>query len=363
MAYKFPATGQPTLLEGIHVQIGRTGIATPVAELAAVVIGGSTVRRATLHNLDEIRRKDIRVGDTVLVEKGGEVIPKVTGVVMEKRPKTSVPWEFPEKCPVCGTALVRDEEEVAYRCVNVACPAQLEGRIEHFASRTAMDVEGLGTKLVAQLVAKELVKDIGDLYALRFEDVVELERMGELSTKNLLDGIDASKSRPLGRVIFALGIRHVGAHVARVLAEAEGSLDALASANVEQLTAIHDVGEIVAQSVVEFFARAETKTLVAKLRAAGVTMAEERTKGARPLEGLVVVLTGSLVGYTREQAAELLRAKGARVASSVSKQTDYVVAGEDAGSKRKKAEDLGVPILDEAGLLRLLRDGPPRPSQ
>ncbi|MFN8177349.1 MAG: NAD-dependent DNA ligase LigA [bacterium] len=359
MAYKFPASGQPTLLEAIHVQIGRTGIATPVAELSPVVVGGSTVRRATLHNLDEIRRKDIRPGDTVLVEKGGEVIPKVAAVLLDKRPKGSKPWRFPRRCPACGTKLVRDEEEVAYRCVNVACPAQLEGRLEHFASRGAMDIEGLGTKLVTQLVAKGLVKDVGDVYSLRFEDVVALERMGELSTKNLLEGIEGSKSRPLDRVLFALGIRHVGAHVARVLAEATGAMDALAKAGVEELTGIHDVGDTVARSVVEFFERDESKALLGKLKAAGVALEEKRETGSKPLQGITVVLTGALAGYTREQAADLLRAKGARVASNVSAQTSYVVAGEDAGSKRKKAEELRVPVLDEAGLERLLREGPP----
>jgi len=359
IAFKFPAAGQPTLLLEIDVQIGRTGIATPVAVLDPVVVAGSTVRRATLHNLDEIRRKDVRERDTVIVEKGGDVIPKVAAVVLEKRPEDSRPWEFPEACPVCGTALVRDEEEVAFRCVNVACRAQLEGRVEHFAARGAMDIEGLGTKLVEQLVAKELVRDVGDLYALRFEDLVALERMGEVSARKLLEGIERSKSRPLHRVLFAVGIRHVGAHVARAIAEDLGSLDEVARADVERLTAIHDVGEVVARSVVGFFARDESRSLLAKLRDAGVDPVETRSAASRPLAGLTFVLTGTLAGRTRDQAAELLRARGARVAGSVSGTTSYVVAGAEAGSKRRKAETLGVPVLDEAAFERLLREGPP----
>lgn len=359
IAFKFPAAGQPTLLAAIRVQIGRTGIATPVAELSPVVVGGSTVRRATLHNLDEIRRKDIREGDTVLVEKGGDVIPKVAAVVLEKRPRGSRPWEFPARCPVCATALVRDEEEVAYRCVNVACPAQLTGRIEHFAARGAMDIEGLGPALVAQLVARELVRDVGDLFSLRFEDVVELERMGELSTRNLLEGIEAAKDRPLHRVLFALGVRHVGAHVARVIAGELGDMTAVESATEEQLLAIHDVGGIVAHSVAEFFARAETRTLLGKLRAAGLPMREPKAAGGKPLAGLTFVLTGTLASHTREQAAEALRARGGRVAGSVSRSTSFLVAGEDAGSKRRKADELGVRVLDEAAFAKLLAEGPP----
>jgi DNA ligase (NAD+) len=357
IAYKFPAAGVPTLLKDITVQIGRTGIATPVAELEPVEVAGSTVSRATLHNLDEVRRKDVRVGDTVRVEKGGDVIPKITGPVLEKRPKGARPWRFPRKCPVCSTELVRDEDEVAYRCPNVACPAQVEGRIQHFASRGAMDIEGLGTKLVAQLVGKELVRDAGDLYFLKFEDVLELERMGELSTRNLFDGLERSKERPFHRVLYALGIRHVGSHVARVLADAVGSLDALERADVEGLTEIHEIGETVARSVVDFLGRAEARALLDKLRRAGLRLVEDRDAGRRPLEGLTFVLTGTLSGFTRNQAADLLRERGARVAGSVSGSTDYVVAGEAAGSKRKKAEELGIPVLDEAGLLRVLREG------
>ena len=358
IAFKFPAQGESTQLTGIRVQIGRTGVATPVAELEPVVVAGSTVARATLHNLEEIRRKDIRVGDTVIVEKGGDVIPKVVAVVLEKRPKRSRPWRFPKKCPVCRTELVRDETEVAYRCVNVACPAQVEGRIEHFASRGALDIEGLGTKLVAQLVARDLVKDVGDLYALGFDDLVGLERMGELSTRNLLNALDESKRRPFHRVLYAVGIRHVGAHVAHVLANAVGSLEALEKASVEQLTGIHEVGKTVAASVVDFLHREESHALFEKLRGAGLQLEEKGAGAARPLEGLTFVLTGALASYTRAQAADLLRERGARVAGSVSPQTDYLVAGEAAGAKRKRAEALGVRILDEAELQRMLEEGP-----
>jgi DNA ligase (NAD+) len=300
------------------------------------------------------------VGDTVIVEKGGDVIPKITGVVREERPAGAKTWRFPRKCPVCRTALVREEGEVAFRCINVACAAQVEGRIQHFAGRGAMDIEGLGTKLVEQLVAEGLVHDVGDLYSLRFEDLVELERMGELSSRNLLAGLEKSKEQPFHRVLHAVGIRHVGAHVARVLAEAVGSLDALRRAKEDELRQIHEVGEAVAHSVVEFFAREESRRLLEKLRAAGLRMKEEGAGEAKPLAGLTVVLTGTLTRHTRNQAANLLRAKGARVAGSVSAATDYVVAGEDAGSKLAKAAQLGIPVLDEEGLERLLREGPPR---
>jgi DNA ligase (NAD+) len=360
MAFKYPASGEATRLREIRVQIGRTGIATPVAVLDPVVVAGSTVSRATLHNLDEVRRRDVRVGDTVIVEKGGDVIPKITGVVRELRPAGAKTWRFPRKCPVCGTKLVREEGEVAFRCINVACAAQVEGRIQHFAGRGAMDIEGLGTKLVEQLVAKELVRDVGDLYSLRFEDLVELERMGELSSRNVLAGLEKSKAQPFHRVLHAVGIRHVGAHVARVLAEEVGSLDALERAGKEELQQIHEVGEAVAHSVVEFFAREESRELFAKLRKAGLRMEEEGAGAAKPLAGVTVVLTGALARYTRNQAADLLRAKGARVSASVSAATDYVVAGEDAGSKLAKAAQLGIPVLDEDGLEKLLRGGAPR---
>lgn len=359
IAYKFPAVGQPTLLEAIHVQIGRTGTATPVAQLAPVVVGGSTVRRATLHNLDEIRRKDIRERDTVIVEKGGDVIPKVARVVLEKRPPDSKSWRFPRNCPVCTTKLEKEEEEVARRCPNVRCPAQLTGRLEHFAARGALDIEGLGEKLIEQLVAGGHVHDVGDLYSLDLETLVGLERMGETSARNLLDGLEKSKQQPFHRVLFAIGVRHVGAHVARVLAEAKGSLAALQAASVEELADIHEVGEIVAKSVVDFFARRESREILGKLQAAGLQLEEAGAGDTKPLAGLTVVLTGALENYTRNQAADLLRQAGARVAGSVSKKTDYLVAGDAAGSKAKKAADLGIPVLDEAGLEKLLKDGPP----
>jgi DNA ligase (NAD+) len=358
IAYKFPAVGQPTILRAIRVQIGRTGVATPVAELDPVVVGGSTVARATLHNLEEIRRRDVRVGDTVLVEKGGDVIPKIVAVQLEKRPPDAAEYQFPSRCPVCDTPLVRDEEEIAFRCVNVACRAQIEGRIEHFASRGAMDVEGLGVKLVAQLVDKGLVRDVGDLYALSFDDLVALERMGEISARNLLGALEASKKRPLSRVLHAVGIRHVGAHVARVLAQAFGSAEALAAASVDDLVRVHEVGDTVAASVVEFFARPESRVLFEKLGKAGVRLADERGAGsARPLEGMTFVITGTLSGWSREEAAELLRAKGARVADSVSRKTSAVVAGESAGSKLEKARTLGIPVLDDAAFRSLLETG------
>lgn len=358
IAYKFPAVGKPTLLQGITVQIGRTGVATPVAELDPVEVGGSTVSRATLHNLEEIRRKDIRVGDTVLVEKGGEVIPKVAAVLLEKRPPESVPYEFPAECPVCGAALVRDEEEVATRCVNVACPAQVEGRIEHFAARGAMDIEGLGTKLVAQLVREGLVHDVGDLYALDLEGLVQLERMGELSAKNLLAGIEISKSQPLPRVLFALGIRHVGAHVAEVLARAFGSIEKLQQASLEDLVRVHEIGETVAASVVDFFSRESSRVVLEKLRRGGLSFEYAGAVATSAvLQGKTFVITGTLSSWTRDEAAALLRDRGARVADSVSKKTSALIAGESAGSKLEKARSLGIPVLDEAAFRRLLETG------
>ncbi len=359
IAFKFPAIGAPTRLTGITVQIGRTGVATPVAELEPVTVSGSTVSRATLHNLDEIRRKDIRPGDTVIVEKGGDVIPKVASVVLDRRPKGARPWRFPTRCPVCDSELVRDESEVAFRCENVTCPAQIEGRIEHFASRGAMDIEGLGTKLIEQLVREGHVHDVGDLYSLSLDDLVALERMGELSSRNLLASLEKSKEIPFHRVLFALGIRHVGAHVARVLAEAVGSIRELERATVEKLTMIHEVGEAVARSVVDTLRREEMRALLDKLRRAGVNLEQAGERGEKPLAGLTFVLTGTLSAWTRNQAADRLRERGARVAVSVSRQTDYLVAGEAAGSKRRKAERLGITILDEDGLRKVLEEGPP----
>jgi DNA ligase (NAD+) len=358
IAYKFPAVGKPTLLRAIRVQIGRTGTATPVADLDPVLVGGSTVARATLHNLEEIRRRDVRVGDTVWVEKGGDVIPKITGFDPAKRPPGAKPFEFPKNCPVCDQPLVRDEEEVAYRCGNVACPAQAEGRLEHFASRGAMDIEGLGTKLIAQLVREELVHDVGDLYSLTFEALVELERMGELSARNLLEGIERSKARPFSRVLYAIGIRHVGVHVARILAEAFGSLDALRAARLEELVRVHEIGEKVAASVVEFFSRPESLRLLDKLQRAGLRVREESAaKKSGALEGKTFVITGTLSSWTRDQAQEELRSRGARVADSVSKKTSAVISGESAGSKLEKARALGIPILDESAFRRLLETG------
>lgn len=358
IAYKFPAVGKPTLLRAIRVQIGRTGTATPVADLDPVLVGGSTVARATLHNLEEIRRRDVRVGDTVWVEKGGDVIPKITGFDPAKRPAGAKEFEFPKNCPVCDQPLVRDEEEVAYRCANVACPAQAEGRLEHFASRGAMDIEGLGTKLIAQLVREELVHDVGDLYSLTLEDLVKLERMGELSAQNLLEGIERSKARPFSRVLYAIGIRHVGVHVARILAEAFGSLDALRAARLEELVRVHEIGEKVAASVIEFFSRPESLRLLDKLERAGLRVHEETlAKKSGSLEGKTFVITGTLSSWTRDQAQEELRARGARVADSVSKKTSAVISGESAGSKLEKARALGIPILDESGFRRLLETG------
>lgn len=359
MAYKFPAFQAHTVLQDIHLQVGRTGTVTPVALLEPVPLAGSTISRATLHNAEEIERKDIHIGDTVLIEKGGDVIPKVVAVVPEKRPPDAVPFVYPTACPACASTLVRDEEEVAVRCLNPACPAQLKRRLEHFAGRRAMDIEGMGPAVVEQLVDKGLVKDVGDLYALDAETLSGLERFGEKSARNLLAGLDASRQRPFDRVLFALGLRHVGSTVAAVLANALGSVEALAQATPEDLEAIDEVGPTIAASVAAFFARPESQELIDKLRRADLQL--EAKDGPAPaatdsyFSGKTAVLTGSLTALTRDQAAAHIEALGGRIAASVSKKTDLVVAGDKAGSKLKKAQDLGLEILDEAAFVDKLQ--------
>ena len=365
IAFKYPAEQAVTRLRGVTWQVGRTGVLTPVAELEPVRIAGSTVSRATLHNLDEIRRLDVRIGDWVIVEKGGEVIPKVVGPVREKRPPDARPIRPPRKCPVCGERVVREEGEVALRCINPSCPARLKESLRHYARRTAMDIEGLGRALVDQLVDRGLVRDVADLYHLDAETLAGLERMGEKSAENLLRAIDASRRRPLHRLLFALGIRHVGERAARVLASHYGSMDALLAEverddAEERLAALPDIGPETARSVVEFFRSPAGRRLVERLREAGVRMDEPgsgaASGGESPLAGKTVVVTGTLSRWTRSEVKEVLAAAGARVASSVSRKTDFLVAGENPGSKLARARELGVPVISEEELARMLED-------
>ncbi len=355
IAYKYPATQAATVVKAIEVQVGRTGKLTPVAHLTPVLLAGSTVARATLHNEEEVARKDVRVGDTVLIEKGGDVIPKVVRVVEEKRPARTRAWTAPDECPVCGAAAVRPEGEVDRRCPNASCPAQIEERLKHFARREAMEIEGLGDVLVHQLVEKGLVKDFADLYALRLEPLVSLERMAEKSGQNLLEQIAASRARELRRLLFGLGIRFVGERAAMLLARRFRSLEALAGASVEQIDDIYEIGPAVAQSVHDWFRQARNRDLIGRLRAAGLRTEEEAGAGmSQAFQGLQFVLTGSLESLTRDQAKAAIEARGGRVTSSVSKKTSVVVAGKEPGSKLDKAKELGLRVLDEDGFKALL---------
>ncbi len=360
IAYKFETEKARTRLLDIQVQVGRTGVLTPVAVLEPVFVSGSTVSRATLHNESEVTRKDIRVGDTVVIEKAGEVIPAVVEVVREKRPDGAKSFVMPRQCPACGGEVTRDvvagEEGMFLRCENLSCPAQIKRRVQHYATRGAMDIEGLGEALVEQLVARGLVHSIADLYDLTRERVLELERMAEKSADNLIQAIAASKARDLWRLIFGLGIRHVGAASARALAARFGMMDRLRDASEEELTEVPDVGEVVARSLRDFFGKPDNQATLERLRKAGLSFetrnAERGTRNA--LDGKSFVLTGTLATLSREEASELILQAGGTVRSSVSKKTDYVVAGEEAGSKLDQARELGVTVLDEAGLRKLL---------
>ncbi len=357
IAYKFPAEAVRTVVRDIVVQVGRTGRLTPVAILEPVFVSGSTVSRATLHNQDEIERLDVRVGDTVAIEKGGEVIPKVTEVVKSKRRGRPRRFRMPLRCPACGEPVVRPEGEVDTRCENVSCPEQVRGRIRHFASRGAMDVRGLGSALVRQIVSAGLVEDYGDLYGLEASDLAALPRMGEKSAENLLVELEESKRRPLARVLHGLGIRHVGARVAQVLAESFPGMRELASASEDDLSAIEEIGPVIAASIRSFLGSPRNVEALRKLERAGVNMRGEpgrRRKTRTALAGLTVVLSGTLAHRTRHEAAAAIAEAGGRVSSSVSSKTDLVVVGRNPGSKHSKALELGVKTVDEAGLEKLL---------
>lgn len=368
IAHKFPAEEALTEVLGIDVQVGRTGAITPVARLKPVFVGGVTVTNATLHNEDEVRRKDVRVGDTVIVRRAGDVIPEVVAIVPEKRPTRDLfggeplhpPFELPKVCPECGSAVARGEDEAIARCTGgLYCPAQRKQALWHFAARRAMDIEGLGDKLVDQLVDAGLVHTPADLYGLSVETLAGLERMGEKSAQNLVAAIAHSRQTTLGRFIFALGIRNVGEATARDLAKHFGGIDALLAADAGTLQMVPDVGPVVAASIAAFFAEAHNREVIDGLRRAGVTWPEGEPAQAGPqvLAGKTLVLTGTLPTLKRDEAKALVEAAGGKVAGSVSKKTDYVVAGEEAGSKLEKALELGVTVIDEAELMRLLKEG------
>ena len=348
IAYKYAARGGVTKLENVRWQTGRTGKLTPVAELAPIPIGGTTVRNATLHNLDEIRRLGVKIGDWVRVERGGDVIPKVVEVEVDKdRPRGEKEIEDPVKCSVCGSKVVRPEGEVDFRCVNADCPAKLLGTILHFASRGVMNIDGMGDALVTQLTERGLVKNVADIYKLSKADLLTLERMGDKSAQNILDEIEASKKLPLERVIYGLGIRMVGERTAQFLAEHFGSMEALEQASVEELQNVDEVGPRIAESIVEFFSIPANRKLVERLGAAGLAFKGKKKERGTKLAGKTFVLTGTLQKYTRDEAKKMIEDAGGKVTGSVSKKTDYVVAGADAGSKLDKAKELGVAVLDE----------------
>ncbi len=347
VAFKYPPEEKTTVVQAISVQVGRTGVLTPVAHLAPVALAGTTVKRATLHNYEDLSRKDVRVGDTVVVEKGGDVIPKVVRVVLELRPADSAPFVMPAECPVCGDPVVREEEEVATRCVNPACPAVVREALRHFCSRRAMNIEGLGEKLVDQLAGAGLLTDVASIYDLQLKDLVGLERWGEKSASNLLSEIEKSKQNDLSRLIYALGLRHVGEKAAKTLSERFRTLDDLAAAGEEALQTAEEIGPSTAAAVGAYFRHPRHRDLVERLRRHGVSFVSRAPArpAAGPLEGRTVVITGALPGVTREEAAERLSAAGAKVAGSVSRKTDFLLAGEEAGSKLERARKLGVRVV------------------
>ncbi len=355
IAYKYAARGGITQIENIHVQVGRTGKLTPVAELKPVPIGGTTVSRATLHNMDEIERLGVKIGDWVEVERGGDVIPKVTRVIDDaKHPRGHKSFHMPEKCPVCGGHVVRAEGEADHRCVNQKCPAKLRETILHFASRGVMNIDGMGDALVNQLTERGMVKDVADIYKLTKAQLLSLERMGDKSAQNVLREIENSKKLPLERVIYGLGIRFVGERTAQFLAEYFGDIGALEKAGEEELQKVEEVGPRIAKSIVEFFAEPKNRELVEELRAAGLTLKGKKKERGTKLAGKTFVLTGTLTNYTRDEAKKMIEDAGGKVAGSVSKKTDYVVAGADAGSKLDKAKELGVAVVDEKGIRDLI---------
>ena len=354
IAYKYAARAGITKLENVRWQVGRTGKLTPVAELSPVAIGGTTVRNATLHNMDEVERLGVKIGDFVQVERGGDVIPKVAKVIDDDaHPRGTVEIEAPDKCPVCGTKVVRTEGEVDYRCVNANCPAKLMGTILHFASRGVMNIDGMGESLVQQLLERGLVKNVADIYDLTKKDLLSLDRFADKSAQNIIDEIENSKNLPLERVIYGLGIRMVGERTAQFLAEHFGSMEALSNASVEELQDVGEVGPKIAESIAEFFSNSANKKLVERLGKAGLAFKGQKKERGTKLAGKTFVLTGTLAKYTRDEAKKMIEDAGGKVTGSVSKKTDYIVAGADAGSKLDKAKELGVPVIDEKEMEKL----------
>lgn len=347
-AYKYPPEEKPSKLLDIAVQVGRTGVLTPKAILAPVRLAGTTVTNATLHNQDFIAEKDIRIGDTVMVRKAGEIIPEILSVILSERPEGTQPYRLPDTCPECGAPVARDEDGAHIRCTGVECPAQLLRNLAHFASRDAMDIEGLGIAVVESLVNAGLVKNAADLYFLEPQSVAALERMGKKSAENLIAAIETSKENDLSRLLYAFGIRQVGQKAAKTLARHFGTLEAIQAATQEQLTMVDDIGAITAQSLRSWFDSPQSRHLIQRLEEAGVNMTAGQQSGDRRFEGMTFVLTGALERFTRDEASALIEERGGKAAGSVSKKTTYVVAGENAGSKLKKAKELGVPVLSEA---------------
>ena len=356
IAYKYPPEQKPSRVLEIVVQVGRTGVLTPKVVVEPVRLAGTTVTNATLHNQDFIEEKDIRVGDTVVLQKAGEIIPEVVAVLKDLRPENTEPYRFPEVCPVCGAPVVRDEDGAAIRCTGAECPAQLHRNLTHFASRDAMDIDGVGPAVIKQLIDKELVKTPADLYFLTTGQLADLERMGKKSAQNAVDAIAASKDRGLERLLYALGIRQVGQKAGKILAARFGSFDALAQATEEELTAIDDVGGITAAYIREWLESPQSKHLISRLKEAGVSMEAAQQSAGEQFKGMTFVLTGALEKFTRDEAAALIEARGGKASGSVSKKTTYVVAGENAGSKLRKAEELGVPVLTEEEFAAMLAE-------
>lgn len=359
IAYKYKSKEQTTVINKITLQVGRVGTITPVAELEPVFLAGSTISRATLHNFDEIKRKDIRELDTVVIEKGGDVIPKVTKVIQEKRPSDSKAFKVPDKCPVCNSKLFKPEEEVNFYCINDLCPAQIKGRLGHFVQRDAMDIEGLGESLLDLFIEKEFIQDYTDIYEIKFkrDELIALERFGEKSVDNLLVAIENSKKRPFDKVLFALGIRHVGERTAKILAKHFGSIDNLISAKQEEINSVHEIGPKIAESAYNFFKEEHNKKIISKLKKAGLRFEvaeDEKVKLNDNFAGKTFVLTGTLEKYKREVASEIIEKAGGKVSSSVSKKTDYLLAGSEAGSKLDKAKSLGVKVLTEDDFEKLI---------
>ena len=354
-AYKYPPEIKPTVVEDIVVQVGRTGVLTPKAVVRPVRLAGTTVTNATLHNQDFISQRDIRIGDTVLIRKAGEIIPEILEVDISRRPAESQPYHLPSHCPVCGAAVQKDEDGAFLRCTGVECPAQLSRNIAHFVSRDAMDIEGLGSAIVEALIERELINSPADIYYLTLDDVKSLWKSGSKAAQKLIDAIEASKQQDVSRLIYALGIRQVGVKTGKVLASTFGSMDALAEASLEELTAVPDVGEITASSIFDWFRQEQSKHIIQRLRDAGVNFSATRVVSDRRFAGMTFVLTGALSKFTREEATEKIERLGGKASGSVSKKTTYVVVGENAGSKERKARELGIPILSEDEFLNMIQ--------